>query len=184
MAFYGDTFTSDLTGTGSDDTREGALIRSGAKHTTSTITLNANNTSASVNVFQVTGSVLVTSIHGEVLDATTLTNCTAAYFDLYDGSAASVITKATGAALSGFNVGAFFIKDEAIASILTVINNDQANVVESSTNKASQPFITIQKTGTDTFIRFNYATTDAPINAQLKVDIHYADIDSGIVVAV
>ncbi len=50
---------------------------------------------------------------------------------------------------------------------------------EVSGNKASQSFAAVQKLGVDTFLRFNYTTTDAPINAQLKVDIEFADIDSG-----
>ena len=175
-----------FTGTGSDNTPEGSLIRAGGKHTTNTITLSANNTSANVNVFQLTGSVQVLSMHGEVLDNTTMTNLTGVYFDLWDGTNAVEVTKsAIGATMSGYNVGAFFIKDADNTSVLTTINNDQVRAIEAATGaKERQDWIAIQKTGTNTYIRFNYTTTDAPINAQLKIDISWADIDSGTITAV
>lgn len=174
-----------FTGTGSDNTPEGAIIRSGGKHTTKTITLNANNTSANVNVFQLTGTVKVVSLHGGVLTKTTMTNCTSVYFDLWDGTNSVPITKTTGASMSGYNVGAFLIKDSDVASALTIQNNDQCRIKEAPTGtKVNTEFLTTQKTGTNTYIRFNYTTTDAPISATVKIDIVYADIDNGTVVAV
>jgi len=40
------------------------------------------------------------------------------------------------------------------------------------------------KTGVDTFLRFNYTTTDAPINAAIDIHVEYAIIDSGQILAV
>lgn len=171
--------------TGSDNTDKGALIRSGGKHVTKTITLTANNTSANDNVFLITGTVKIVSIHGEITTATTLTNCTSVYFDLWDGTASVPITKTTGAALSGFTVGSFFIKDADVASSLSTIQNDQARIKEAPTgNRVNTEFLAVQKTGTNTYIRFNYTTTDSPINATIKIDIAWADIDSGEIVTV
>lgn len=182
---YINWFKRVFQGTGSDDTAEGALIRAGGKHATKTITLSANNTSASVNVFQVTGTCEVMSLHGEVKVATTFTNCTSVYFDLWDGTTSVPITKTTGCALSGFGVGSFFIKDTDVASALSTLQNNQCRIKEAATGaKVDANLFIVQKISTNTYIRFNYTTTDAPINAQIKVDCGWADIDNGEIVAV
>ena len=174
-----------FTGNGSDNTAEGAIIRSGGKHATKTITLSANNTSASVNVFQLTGATQILSLHGEVMDATTFTNCTSCYFDLWDGTNSVVLTKTTGCTMSGAGVGSFFLKDADATVALTFLNNSQVRVSEPVTNaKSFSPFVVVQKLSTNTYLRFNYITTNAPINAQLKVDVSWADIDSGTFIAV
>lgn len=184
MAFL-DFLLRPWKGTGSSDNPEGGIIRAGGKHATKTITLNANATSASVNVFQLTGTSKVISIHGELLTKTTLTNCTSVYFDLWDGTTSVPITKTTGAAMSGYNVGAFFIKDADVASSLTIQNNDQGRIKEAATGvKVNTEFLATQKTATNTYIRFNYTTTDAPASATVKVDCVWQDIDSGTIVAV
>jgi len=173
-----------FTGDGSDNTPEGALIRAGGKHATKTITLSANNTSANVNVFQVTGMVEVTSIHAEVVDATTLTNCTDVAFDLWDGTLSTALTKASpGGVLSGVAVGTGMVKTAIASTLLTVLDNATGVLQEVAGIKVAQAFYVVKKNGADTFIRFNYTTTDAPINAQIKVDIVWADIDSGTIVA-
>lgn len=182
---YINWFKRVFVGNGSDNTAEGAIIRAGGKHTTKTITLSANAASESVNVFQLTGAVKVTSIHGEVTAATKFTNCTSVYFDLWDGTTSVPITKTTGAAMSGYGVGAFFIKDADVATALSILNNDQNRIKEAATGaRVNTEFIAIQKISTNTYIRFNYTTTDAPINAQIKVDCVWVDIDSGTIVAV
>jgi len=174
-----------FTGSGSDNTAEGSLIRTGGKHVTKTITLSANNTSASVNVFQLTGATQILSIHGEVLVATTLTNLTNAYFDLWDGTNSVVLTRVTGCTMSGAGVGSFFLKDADVSVALTFLNNSQVRISEPVTGaKSFSPFLAIQKISTNTYLRFNYTTTNAPINAQLKVDVSWADIDSGTFIAV
>ena len=180
---YLDFLKRIFTGSGSDNTPEGAIIRAGGKHVTKTITLNANNTTANVNVFQLTGATKIVLLHGEVLTKTTLTNCTKVYFDLWDGTNSVHITKITGADMSGYNVGAFFIKDADVLTALTILNNDQARIKEAATgNKVNTEFIAVQKTATNTYLRFNYTTTDAPIDATVKIDCHWSDIDSGIII--
>lgn len=172
-------------GTGSDDSIEGAVIRVGGKHITNTITLNANNTTAYVNVFQVTGTLDIKALHGELVAKTTLTNMTNIHFDLYDGTNSILLTKATGANMSGFNVGSFIIKNSNASTELTTINNNQARVTEGGTGtKSFQEFLVTQKEATNTYIRFIYSTTDAPINAQVAIHLNYADIDNGTITAV
>lgn len=174
-----------FTGSGSDNTPEGAAIRTGGKHVTNTITLSANNTSESVNVFQFTGTLDCLLLHAFIVDATVLTNCTGCYFDLWDGSVSVPLTKASpGGDISGFGVGSVLTKIDAASSDLDVKNNNQVNLLEVSGNKVAQAFEIIQKAETDCYIRFNYTTTDTPIDAQIKVDLNYADIDSGTITAV
>jgi len=178
--------TNVFTQDGSADTPEGAIHRVAGRHVTNAVVLSANNTTASVNCFQVTGGVQVLSIHGEVMNADTFTNCTAVHFDANDGTNTVEITKASpGATFSGFNVGAFFIKDADVTSNLSVVNNDQVRFVEAAAgSKAAQPFTIVQKAGTDTFIRLTYTTTDAPIDAIFRVDAVYSIIDGGTLTAV
>lgn len=177
--FPSDTLRRIYAQNGSSNTSEGGIIRAGGKHATNTITLNANNTSAAVNIFVVTGPVDIRSLHGEVTVATTLTNLTDAYFDLWDGTVSVPLTKATGATLSGAGVGSFFLKTDVATAELTVLLNNQARISEVTGNRTSQHFIAVAKTSAPTYIRFRYTTTDAPINAQLKIDCTWVDIDSG-----
>ena len=176
---------NEFTGTGSDNTPEGGIIRVGGKHVAKTITLSATGSDKHVNVFQLTGTTKIVSIHGEVKDATILTNLTNAYFDLWDGTTSVPITKITGASMSGFGVGSFFVKDADVASALTTLKNDKCRINEAATGaKVNTEFLAVQKISTNTYLRFNYTTTDAPINAQLKIDVSWMDIDNGIIVAV
>jgi len=140
---------------------------------TKVITLSASNTTASENIFQITGTVEITSLHGGIADTTVLTNLTAAHFDLYDSTAAVDITRNQGV-LSGLAVGTFFVKDGAVANDFSVCDNVAGAICEpASGNRAFAPFLLTQKTGANTFVRFTYTTTDAPINAQLRIEIRY-----------
>lgn len=160
------------------------VLRTTGHVTSKTITLSANNTTASENIFQITGTVQVFRLYAEVVDATTLTNCTAASFDLYPtGGAAAQITAASGV-LSGVGVGSYITKQALKASAFNVADNSAAVVNEAAVNRTFTGFVATQKTGTDTFIRFTYTTTDAPINAQIKVYIEYRGLGTGTLVAV
>ena len=57
------------------------------------ITLNVNNGTQSVNIFQLTRSVVLVSLYGIVTDATTLANLTAGHFNLFSGALDVDITK-------------------------------------------------------------------------------------------
>lgn len=167
-----------FSGNGGDNTTEGSVIRTGGKIASKTITLNANNTTANVNVFQFTGTVKVLSLHGRIKTATTLTNLTAAYFNVWDGTAQRDITLNTGVAMSGFGVGAFFAKLFRATIALTAQDNNAANYVEDGGSKnLYQQFMIVQKIATASYIRFTYTTTDAPINAELEIFIEYVDDD-------
>ena len=144
------------------------------------ITIDENNGSANVNCFQITGSVEIYRIYGAIKTATTLTNCTATYFDLFTaGDAADVITKNDGV-LSGMPAGTFFSKEGVKTVTMTVLDPSTIIVTEPATDKKQfTPFIITQKTGVDTFVRFNYTTTDAPANAVFTIYVEYRKPPSG-----
>jgi hypothetical protein len=144
------------------------------EHRTKTMTLDADATTASENIFQLTGTCTIVEIYGFIVDATTLTNLTGASFDLYDSAAAVQITKNDGA-LSGLAVGTLFTKNAAAGVTMAVGDNANGAVVESATIPAQgfAPFHIVQKTGANTYVRFTYTTTDSPIAAQLEIHARF-----------
>jgi hypothetical protein len=136
-------------------------------------TLSANNTTASVNCFQLTGSVKVLKIYAILTAKTTLANCTAASFDLYDSTAVVQITQAEGV-LSGLAVGTMVAKYDDNAVTWAINDNAAGKIMEHATNpELFHMFVATQKTAANTYIRFTYTTTDAPANAVLTVYVEY-----------
>jgi hypothetical protein len=151
-----------------------------------TITLSANNTTASVNVFSLTGSVKVRKIYGFITTAATLANLTVASFDLYDSTAVVQIT-AAGGALSGMAVGTFFAKCDKNDADFVVSNNVAGAIMEPiyEGSELFSMFALTKKTGANTYLRFTYTTTDAPIAATLTIFAEYYPLDStGVLAAV
>lgn len=174
-----------MTQDGNNDSVEGSAIRAGGRHISATAVLNANNASASVNLFEITGSVFIMALHAVVVDATTFTNCTAVHFDLWDGSTSVDVTLSPGPALSGLPVGAFMIKDEDVGSNLKVIDHSsQCQVTEPTAKELGLAFVVTAKSSGTTYLRLNYTTTDTPINAQIEAHMHYAIINGGSITAV
>jgi hypothetical protein len=143
------------------------------------ITLSANNATASENVFQITGSVKLLSIYGVITDTTTLVNLTAGYLELYDGVNHPDITL-DGVVLSGLAVDTAMFKTGLAAAALNLADNVGCAVSESAADKKifSECILT-QKTGTNTYIRFTYTTTDTPINAKIFWHVRYKGLDNG-----
>ena len=143
-------------------------------------TLSGNNETVVANVFKIHGTVEVIDAYGEVSEVTTLTNMTGIYFDLYDGTVAVEVTDSVGAVLSGAPVGSMILRTGIASSIATVVLADQVRLTESDASKKThQPFTITQKNGVDTFLRIHYSTTDAPINAKIKLYVVYASKDGG-----
>jgi hypothetical protein len=157
----------------------GLLVRSAGYHLETNVTLDANNGSDVKSLFAFTKSVRVLALHLEVIDATTLNNCTGVYFDAWDGASSEIIT-ADGAVLSNFEVDSFALKDQDNSIVLTTARADQVRMTEPAAGKKShQPFILTTKSGQTNHIRLHYTTTDTPINAQLKVVCEFSVINSG-----
>ncbi len=153
--------------------------QTGGEPTTKTITLSASGTTASENIFQVTGTVEILSIHGGVSDATVLVNCTAAHLEMYDGSISTDMTRNQGV-LSGVGVGTFIEKNATAASDFAVCDNATGVFTEpTSGNRSFAPFTITQKVGVATFIRFTYTTSDTPINAQILWEVRWSGHNDG-----
>lgn len=131
-----------------------------------------------LNVFKVTGTIRVLNSWYEITEVTTLTNMTNVYADVYDGTNTINLTKSPGVILSDAPVGTFFTKDKATSETYTISLADQVRVAEASA-KGSVPFYVTQKNGADTFIRFNFTTTDNPINFKMTVWFEYQKINGG-----
>lgn len=144
-----------------------------------TITLSANNTSATENIFKVNGSVEILKLCGLVVDTTTMVNLTAVKVELYDGTTTDDIT-ADGIVLSGLAVGTLMVKTGLKAAVLSLADNASGVVTEAGADKkVYQSFFVTQKASTDTYIRVSYTTTDAPINCQIEWAVRYNALDGG-----
>jgi len=142
------------------------------------ITLTASAATQSLNCFQLTGSIEIFKLYGVITTATTLTNCTAAYFNLYDSTDVVALTKNDGV-LSGMAVGTLFVKNASAGTTMAVANNVAGALTEPASNKSFYPFIITQKTVADTYIRFTYTTSDTPIAATLTIYCEYSPIGDG-----
>lgn len=143
------------------------------------ITLTANGGSESLDCFTVTGCVEILKLYGQITTADTLTNLTGAYFNMWDGTLATAITKNDGV-LSGMAIGTTFLKNAAASVTMGIADNATGAIVEpASDKKAFAPFAAIKKTGATTTIRFTYTTTDAPIAATMTIYCEYREIGSG-----
>jgi hypothetical protein len=169
--------------TGSMNTPEGAIIRTGGKIFEKTITLSASNATDVIDICEFTGVIEILGLTAEVMTVNTLNNCTNVHFLVSDGTTDIVLTKATGANISGFNSGSFLIKEGNASVELSVADSNTITMIEGTTGgKARTPFILVANKGASNFIQFKYTTTDTPIDAELKVIITWADINSGVLI--
>jgi hypothetical protein len=148
------------------------------------ITLNVNNGTQSLNVFQVTGTVEIVKLYAELTTAGTFTNCTDAFFELYDSTASVDITNSgPGVTMSGFTAGSFMVKNAVAGTALAASNNNVGAITEGSTVKIFDEFFITQKSGANTYVRFTYTSTDTPVDATITVYADYIAIGSGTLVA-
>lgn len=149
--------------------------------TLSTKTLSANNTTASVPIFTLTGQVLVNAIWGVVTTVLGANN-TAAYWRLNDQTAQSDITLATGTTLSALPVGSMIVKKGLAAAALAALSASQERVSEPTTLETMyfSPFAIMQKTGgITTDIEFTYTTTDTPTSGGINFFVAWVPITPG-----
>lgn len=127
------------------------------------MTLNVNNTTGSIVMFTVTGSVLIHRLWGEVTTVISA-NHTVGHIRTNDQTATVDLSNATGATLSALAVGTMIYRKGVLATAL-LIDNNAAGAIEDA-NAAGDlvfsPFIVTKKTGAVTTIDYRYATTDAP----------------------
>ena len=160
-----------------EDGIDHSIWHAGGISATKEIPLSADNTTASVNIFQITGSVKLLAIYGIVTDVAT--NLTAGFLELYDGTNHPDITK-DGIVLSGLTVGTAMFKTGLAGVVLKLADNVICVVSEAALDKKifSECILT-QKTATNTYIRFTYTTSDAPIDAKIFWHVRYKGLDNG-----
>lgn len=143
------------------------------------ISISAAAGSHAVNVFKLSGSVRVVDQVAEITEITTLTNCTAVYATLYDGTISRDLT-ADGVVLSGLPVGTMFTKDQDVTQTYSVSDASACQVNEVLLdNKYGKPFTVTAKNTADTFIRLHLTTTDDPISFKILLKFVYEPLDGG-----
>lgn len=141
-------------------------------------TLSANNTTARVNIVKLTGDVKA-KIKGVVTRKGTLANMTGVYFSIYDSTLNNAITKNDGV-MSTALVGAVIAKTAVAATTASINLAATGTIIDA----ALLEFTATQKNGANTYLAFNYTTTDAPIDADVKFFIEYESINGGYLTAV
>lgn len=147
-------------------------------------TLTGNNTTANTPLFRITGTVEVRALYAVV---TTIigANHTGGLYRLNDQTAQVAIT-ASGATLSGLAVGTTIVKKGVAATALALLDNAAGRVSEPTTLETQyfSPFVVMKKTGANTDIEYQYATTDAPTSGVLQHFLRWVplSIDANVVV--
>ena len=152
--------------------------------TSKSITLAANNTTESIDVFQITGTVLFHGIWGVVTTAIGA-NHTAGHLRVDDGTAQTDVTEsATGATLSSFAVGSLVLKERLDDVALKVMNANAARYDEplSTGTLHLQQFTIVQKEDTGTHIEYRYTTTDTPTSGVILWTCQWEPLSIGGVV--
>lgn len=144
-------------------------IQVGGVVTKNSKTLTANNTTGTVPVFSIAGSVNVTALYG-VVTTDLGANNTAAYWRLNDQTAQVNITLNTGTTISAVKAGSVIVKKGLAAAALTLLDNAAGRVSEPTTLEAPyfSPFVVLKKTAAETDIEFLYTTTDAPTSGVIQ----------------
>jgi hypothetical protein len=143
-------------------------------------TLTANNTTANVALFSITGVVRVLKLYGIVTTAIG-SNHTGAYFNLYDQSARVNITLNTvGVTLSSFTAGAMVMKTALAATLATIQNNNVGAIVEPTAAQGvvQSEFIAVKKTAAVTEIDYTYTTTNTPTTGAIQFFIEYQPLSA------
>jgi len=157
------------------------IARNSGYHIDKEIDISATG-SQTVNVLQLTGTVVITNQWAQITDVTTLTNLTGMYADLYDGTNSVALTD-DGAVLSGAPAGTFFTKDKISSEVYSVNMSDECRMLETLLDKKSgRPFTITQKNNTDTFIRLHFTTTDAPVVFSVKIHFEFYPVNGSTLV--
>ncbi len=133
------------------------------------ITTNVANTTGSIVVFTIAGTIQVLKIWGVVTTVLSAAH-TAAYLRLNDQGATYDMTLNTGVALSAAGVGSTIVKKGLVGAALVLLNNANAGISEPTTLETEyfEEFIIWKKTGAVTTIDHRYTTTDNPSSGVIQ----------------
>ena len=145
-------------------------------------TLSANNTTAHVPIFSLTGVIDLIDLYG-VVTTTLGANQTAAGFRLNDQTAQVDITLAAGTTISAAPVNSLIARTALAATALTYKSAAAGAVMEpnaATTTDTFLPIVLVQKTGAvTTNIEFSYTTTDTPTSGVIQFFAHYLPKSAG-----
>lgn len=144
-------------------------IQAGGVVTRNSKTLTGNNTTVTVPVFGITGTVSVTGIYG-VVTTDLGANNTAAYWRLNDQTAQVDITLNTGTTISAVKAGSVIVKKDLATAALALLDNAAGRISEPTTLETAyfSPFVATKKTAAATNIEFVYTTTDTPTSGTIQ----------------
>lgn len=147
--------------------------------TTDQQSLTVNNTTGSLALFTITGSIEVRGLWGEVTTVLS-SNVTAAFFRLNDGTNQPAVTVSTGTTLSSAAVGSVITKAGLNSAALSFINASQSRVTEPTTLETTyySPFIATALPGATTNLEFRYTTTNTPSTGAILFYLRWLPLTS------
>jgi len=143
-------------------------------------TLSANNTTANVALFSVTGTVRFLKLYG-IVTTVIGANHTGAFFNLFDQTARVNITLNTGGlTLSALPVGTWFGKTGLAGAVAVAKTAAVGGIVEPTTLETLvySEFIAVKKSTATTEIDYTYSTTDAPTSGVIQFFVEYQPISA------
>lgn len=148
---------------------------------TKTISLSASNTTVSVPLFNITGSVQVLALYG-IVQSTLSSNVTTTFWQLNDGTATPDITSSTGFTLSDFTTGSIFARTGIVSDTLYGVSASASNVIDPISSGAPgvfMPFVVTQKDGVTTALEFSYTTTNTPASGSIQFFMGWLPLSEG-----
>jgi len=141
--------------------------------------MSANNTTANVPLFRITGSVEIRGIWGVVTTALG-SNHTAAYWRLNDQTAQVNITLNTGTTLSAIAAGSTIVKKGLATAALVLLDNAAGRVSEPTTLETPffSPFVMMKKTAANTDIEYTYTTTNTPTSGVIQFFVRWLPLST------
>lgn len=147
-----------------------------------TVTTNANNTTASVPIFRVTGTVEFKMLYGVVTTALS-SNQTAAFWRVNDQTAQVSVSLNTGTTVSSLPVGSLLLRRSLVSVALAATSSAAGAVtdpVAATAPDCFMPFIVTQKTAAvQTDIEYTYTTTNAPATGAIQFFAYYIPLSEG-----
>lgn len=137
---------------------------------TNSKTLSANNTTAVVPIWTITGSIHLIALWG-VVTTTLGANNTAASWRINDSGAQTYLTAIAGTTLSALPSNTIIAKRGALGTALVAITSASANISEGVAAETIyfSPVLINQKTGAvTTNLEFRYTTTDTPTSGVIQ----------------
>jgi hypothetical protein len=145
--------------------------------------LSANNTSAAVNIFQVTGAIRVTKLYG-IVSTTIGVNHTGSQFAGYDGTTTTPLSAAATTPLSAAAADSYLGVNALAATPTSVAVNTAAVWHESASANTLvfQEFFGGAKSGVSTYLQYLYATTDTPTSGGITFYCEYEPLSADAIV--